>query len=165
MPETTIDSSAQTENLQLLLKELGSEIERCARYHHSLTIAVVCIDTIAELRQTLGTLATEAVLSSIATILKTNLGQNDSCIRLDNQSFIMILSELSAAHAARTAQKIKDKIDSHTITYNWQNLKVSISIGLASYPIHGNEPDKLIASATAAMQFALNSGGNRIVIA
>jgi diguanylate cyclase (GGDEF)-like protein len=160
--QTTIDSSA---GLQQFASQLNEELERCRRYGHNLSIAVVYIDALPQLKEKFGQLTANTVANIISEVVKSSLREEDVCVGLSDHSFIIILSGLSSAQAACTAQNIKDKIDAHIITYNWQNIKVSVSIGLATYPTHGNETDKLVAGATAAAQFALGAGGDRIVIA
>jgi diguanylate cyclase (GGDEF)-like protein len=166
MPETIIDATTQTYSFQSFMTRLKEEIESCQRYKHNVTVAAVFFDAFAELHEQLGDLAGDAVLNSIASVLRNHLQQEDFCARNnDNQSFVVILSGLSAAQASVVAQKIKHEIDTHTITYNWHNVKATVSIGLASYPTHGQAADEIVASAVTAAHFALNAGGDRIVIA
>lgn len=162
--QNLIDLSTQTYNIHAFLSELKAEIERCRRYKHAATVAIVYVDTLTGIREQLGPLAVDTILSAVVDMLKNSLRQSGICSRYDDNGFALLLPGAAACDAATMAQSVKQRIGTHAVTHNWRNIKITVSIGLASFPLHATEYAELVASAVTAARFAQSVGGDRVVI-
>jgi GGDEF domain-containing protein len=58
------------------------------------------------------------------------------------------------------AERIRSKIFTERISDIGQNWTVTVSMGLAAYPVSGQKEDELFRSATNALHDAIRRGGN-----
>jgi diguanylate cyclase (GGDEF)-like protein len=80
--------------------------------------------------------------------------------RVGGDEFVFILSVVeSAEHVGTVAQKILDTI-AHMIPFDGHEIALSGSIGIALYPIDGEETEYLVRNADIAMYKAKKHGKN-----
>jgi len=72
-----------------------------------------------------------------------------------------MLIEAPLTTAALVAERIRARVASEP----FEGGKVTVSIGIAEYPSHGDTPEELIASADAAMYRAKSQGRDRVIAA
>ena len=63
------------------------------------------------------------------------------------------------------AERIRHEISQLQIAYGEGILATTLSVGVAVMPTHANDAGSLIYTAEASLQMAMQSGGNRVVIA
>lgn len=124
--------------------------------------AVVCVDidnfkSINELGKDIG----DKVLRELGSRLQMSVRQVDTVTRYVGSCYYLLLPHLTRAETAiYVAQRIQDnllqtfKIDGHDVT-------VTVSIGIAIYPIDGGDTTSLIENAAHAMRLAKQQGKNR----
>jgi diguanylate cyclase (GGDEF)-like protein len=81
--------------------------------------------------------------------------------RYGGEEFLVMLLEAPMATAAIVGERMRARVASEP----FEGGKVTMSIGIAEYPSHGDTPEELIASADAAMYQAKSQGRNRVVAA
>ena len=79
---------------------------------------------------------------------------------------MVVLPRTDLRGAYRVAEKLRKKVEQLSLAAinNENPPKITCSLGIAAYPIHGNSIDKLIESADKALYKAKNSGRNRTCI-
>jgi len=157
-----IDQLTELYNTKTFFKELKDEIKRAVRYHRAVSLCVISIDGLGELVQQYGALTGDAVLKIAANVVRATIAEKDIPSRYTHDKFAVIFPEMTAAQVALTVERIRQRIGIQAISHNWQNLKVTASIGLASYPAHAQEYDTLIASAEEVLSLAVERGGDRV---
>jgi diguanylate cyclase (GGDEF)-like protein len=85
----------------------------------------------------------------------------DSVARYGGEEFLVMLLEAPLPTAAIVGERIRARVASEP----FDGGKVTVSIGLAEYPSHGDTPEELIASADAAMYKAKSQGRDRVLVA
>ena len=85
----------------------------------------------------------------------------DSVARYGGEEFVVMLIEAPIATAAAVAERIRARV----VAEEFSGGKLSVSVGAAEYPTHGDTPEELIASADAAMYEAKGGGRDRVVVA
>ncbi|HDO26166.1 MAG TPA: GGDEF domain-containing protein, partial [Nitrospirae bacterium] len=87
----------------------------------------------------------------------------DVVARYGGDEFALILPEATIANALILAERIRKVISSNDIKVNpKQSVKLTLSIGVAEFPIDGRHEEDLIAKADAMLYAAKRQGGNRV---
>ena len=157
-----LDSLTELFNSRTLLKELKDELKRAKRYKRPVSLLVIEVDGLKEIQRQYGALTSDAVLKVVSSVLRDCVRDVDVPARYSGDQFAIVLPETNAAGAAVVAERIRQRIGTQAITHNWNNLKVTGSIGLASFPAHAREHDELIARSVQALELAVNRGGDRV---
>ena len=87
-------------------EHLQAEMERAARYHHSLTLVVVDLDNFGVLNQVQGYEAGDTALRSVAALINSKMRTVDVIARLSGDEFAVILPETGQAGARMAAERI-----------------------------------------------------------
>lgn len=159
-----LDSLTELYNSRTFLKELKDELKRAKRYKRPVSLVMIAIDGYKEVARQYGALTSDAVLKVIANVLRECIRDVDIPARYSGDEFSLILPETNAAGAAVVAERIRQRVGTQAITHNWNNLKVTASIGLASFPAHAREHDELVARAIQALELSVQRGGDRVCV-
>ena len=121
------------------------------------------IDHFKRLNDEFGHLLGDEVLRGVSTILKHQLRKMDMVCRYGGEEFAVVVPETFGENALTVAEKLRRQVE----IYNFPGVPrpVTISCGVADYPIHGNSRDEVVAAADAALYVAKLSGRNRVVAA
>src|SRR5438034_1116540 len=103
----------------------------------------------------------DAALVKVAEILRKMTRGVDSVARYGGEEFVVMLIEAPIATAAAVGERIRARVAAEEFSGG----KMTVSVGAAEYPTHGDTPEELIASADAAMYEAKGGGRDRVVVA
>jgi diguanylate cyclase (GGDEF)-like protein len=83
--------------------------------------------------------------------------------RFGGEEFVLVLPETNLEHAAQTAERLRQKVESCTFQFADRRIPVTVSLGVASFT--GDETDEqgLIALADRHLYRAKELGRNRVV--
>jgi diguanylate cyclase (GGDEF)-like protein len=98
-------------------------------------------------------------------ILKESVYETDIVGRYGGEEFIILLPRAEAAGVMRKAEALRQRFEQEVISSGFENLKITVSIGLAHYPQGGKTADALISSTDRALYQAKETGRNRVVAA
>lgn len=157
-----LDNLTELFNSRTLIKELKDELKRAKRYKRPVSLLMIAVDGHREIHRQYGVLTSDAVLKVVSDALRDCVRDVDVPARYSGDEFAIVLPETNAAGAAVVAERIRQRIGTQAITHNWNNLKVTASIGLASFPAHAREHDELIARYVQALELAVQRGGDRV---
>lgn len=156
-----LDTLTELYNSRTLLKELKDELKRAKRYKRPVSLLMVSIDGFKEISRQYGPLTADAVLKVVASVLQACVRDVDIAARYSADEFAIVLPETNASGAAIVAERIRQRTAQQSVQHNWQSMKVTVSIGLASFPAHAREHDELIARSIQALELAVQRGGDR----
>jgi diguanylate cyclase (GGDEF)-like protein len=148
-------------NRRHLMGTLANEVQRSRRLRRTFTVLMADVDHFKRFNDTGGHLAGDAALVKVAEILRKSTRGVDSVARYGGEEFLVMLIEAPLATAAIVAERIRARVASEP----FEGGKVTVSIGIAEYPSHGDTPEEMIASADAAMYKAKSQGRDRVVAA
>ena len=147
-------------NRKLFMDRLSQALTRCRRYGKSLAVMFVDLDHFKSINDTLGHTAGDELLLEMSRRLRQCIRDDDTVARLGGDEFTIILSELRHPEdAANVAEKILESIE-RPLTIADTPIEVSASIGIALYPVDGQDAEALLRNADSAMYRAKEAGRN-----
>ena len=148
-------------NRRHLMGTLANEVQRSRRLRRTFSVLLGDVDHFKQYNDTHGHLAGDAALVKIAEILRKTTRGVDSVARYGGEEFVVMLIEAPISTALIVAERIRARVAAEA----FDGGAMTVSIGTAEYPAHGDTPEELIASADAAMYEAKEGGRNRVVAA
>lgn len=139
------------EIMEIKLKETGIT-------KSNLCLMMMDVDHFKEVNDKYGHLVGDKVLKEIADLILKNTRENDYIGRYGGEEFITMLPDTDMDNALKIAEDIRRDIQNHN--YDMDNLKVTISIGVAHYT--GQSLNSLINSADVLLYQAKSNGRNRV---
>ncbi len=143
---------------------LGEELQRSMKFRHSVSVLMIDLDNFKSYNDQYGHLVGDAILKDAAGTIKENIRQIDLIGRFGGEEFIGILAETDALGALLVAERIRRAVEEKKLKIYDESLRMTLSIGIASFPAHGQDSGTLIDKADKALYAAKNSGRNRSVI-
>ena len=138
------------------------EFDRCKRTGKSLSVLLLDIDFFKKFNDTHGHDQGDRVLQAVGAAMKSVCRQYDLPCRYGGEEFVMILPETHAEGAVIVGERLRLAIEAMVV----DNLKVTISIGAATFPdLDLTRPEQLLEAADAALYRAKETGRNRLVSA
>lgn len=117
------------------------------------------LDHFKEINDTLGHNVGDELLALVAKRLRSDLRKMDTISRMGGDEFILLLPDTDAEGASRVAQKLLDRLTG-PYYIKQHELTITASIGIALYPIDGEDIETLSKNADAAMYSAKQEGRN-----
>jgi diguanylate cyclase (GGDEF)-like protein len=138
---------------------LATEAQRSRRLRRTFAVLLADVDHFKQYNDAHGHLAGDTALVKIADILRKTTRAVDCVARYGGEEFLVMLLETTIATAALVADRIRGRVAAEEFAGG----KITMSIGVAEFPAHGDTPESLIASADAAMYQAKGEGRDRVV--
>jgi diguanylate cyclase (GGDEF)-like protein len=138
-------------------ERLQRELLNAEEQARPLTLCLVDIDDFKRINDRFGHPSGDRVLSQIATRLR----QGGEAFRLGGDEFALLLADHDESTALSAAESIVERISTVDFDHIGQ---VTVSAGLATFPVQGHGRDELIRLADSAMYWAKEHGKNRVRI-
>jgi diguanylate cyclase (GGDEF)-like protein len=126
-----------------------------------LSIGLVDLDHFKLVNDTGGHAAGDQVLREVARVLRSVVRTGDDVVRFGGEEFLVLLHESGPEGALRVAEKIRAALSNGKAVVN--GTRVTASIGVAVFPLHGSTLDDVIRVADLAMYEAKAAGRDRAV--
>jgi diguanylate cyclase (GGDEF)-like protein len=152
-------------NRRSLFGRLEMEMERSERFSDIFSLAMIDIDHFKLLNETHGHLAGDATLRGVGELLAGFVRRVDTVARYRGEEFALVLPRASKAAALELAEKIRQLVATSAIDYGATQPggRVTISVGLATFPQDAADLPSLIDCADAALFAAKRQGRNVVV--
>lgn len=161
----THDPLTGTKNRGELERQLVSELGRCRRYTRPFSLLMIDIDHFKKINDTYGHQHGDEVLKNMCRYIDSTLRKSDIIGRYGGEEFIVMLPETDCSHAERFAERLKEGITQNSCRGGEANLPLTVSIGVASYPDHGDVVENILKKADDALYAAKEQGRDRVVTA
>ncbi|MBI5150928.1 MAG: sensor domain-containing diguanylate cyclase [Candidatus Omnitrophica bacterium] len=149
-----------------LLDRLAVEANRQLRRKGQLSFLMFDLDKFKQYNDKFGHVAGDIVLRSVGMILADFFKQPGNLVcRYGGEEFSVLLPDCSKSQAAELAEEIRRKIADQTIVLRREKTRVSVSVGIASFPKDAINPKELIHKADMALYQAKENGRNRVCLA
>jgi diguanylate cyclase (GGDEF)-like protein len=150
---------------QPFMDRVNEELKKAAVFRTSFSMLMVDIDHFKSVNDTHGHAAGDAVLARVGQILHESFYETDVVGRYGGEEFIVLLPRAETSGVFRKAEALRHRFEAEVIPSGFENLKITVSVGLAHYPQNGRTAEELIASADRALYRAKETGRNRVVAA
>jgi len=143
--------------------KLLESIRACAKKKCSLCVAVIDLDRFQEINNIMGHDKGDEVLRQVGQRLTGLIRDSDTIARIGGDTFALILRETDEkTHSPLTQQIVKAMHEEFDI--QGYPIELSMRIGVAFFPQHGNDPGILLQSADLAMRQAKTDLADKAVI-
>jgi diguanylate cyclase (GGDEF)-like protein len=140
------------------------ELARARRYGRALSLVLVDVDDFKRYNDALGHLEGDRALAALARVMEQASRKHDLVARVGGEEFAVLLPETACAGAGAFAEKIRDRVRREQIGAEFA-MPLSVSLGVASFPDHAQEPPALFAAADRELYRAKDGGRNRVCVA
>ncbi|GAB7027626.1 sensor domain-containing protein [Geotalea toluenoxydans] len=145
-------------NRSLLQDRLGQSIVQAVRDNRKVAIMCLDLDRFKSINDTLGHVAGDSLLATVAERLTECVWETDTVARIGGDEFVIIISAIEHAEDLnKIAEKILAAI-SKPLALNGQEIFITASIGIAIYPEDGTDVQGLLKNADLAMYKAKDQG-------
>ena len=151
-------------NRRYLQVTLDREIARVKRTKQPVGIIIMDIDRFKLINDSYGHKAGDLILEALGELLKTNIRREDIACRYGGEEFVVVMPGASIKTAEERAEIIRTQIAALRVHYeNWK-IHVTVSVGVAAYPLHGETGEDVLIRADRALYHAKQEGRNRVVV-
>jgi diguanylate cyclase (GGDEF)-like protein len=156
-----LDGLTELHNKRYFEEVLEKEIMRAKRYHLQLGLLMIDVDDFKVVNDNRGHLVGDRLLQKLAKVLSNAIRRADVVARYGGDEFVIIATQSNKQDANNLAKRLL-RIIQQTTLMDDAELKVTVSIGVSSYPTDGDEKGKLLESADAMLYKAKRLGKNRM---
>jgi diguanylate cyclase (GGDEF)-like protein/putative nucleotidyltransferase with HDIG domain len=144
---------------------LNEELARAQRFGRPLSLIMADLDLLREINNTYGHLAGDGVLAGIAKVFQSQLRHYDVPARFGGEEFAILLPETPSDQALEIAERIRRAVadQQFEVETSSEPISVTISMGVASSPDDGTDPNELVHHADLAVYRAKLQGRNRVL--
>ncbi|MCP4161974.1 MAG: diguanylate cyclase [Deltaproteobacteria bacterium] len=162
--QTIVDPLTGLYNRRFLDNRIKEESGRIDRHKFPVGVLMLDVDHFKKFNDTFGHECGDIVLRELGTLLKKNVRIEDILCRYGGEEFTVILIQSPYEATCKKAEELCAKIRNDLkIVHQGRDLKVTISIGVASCPEHGRDIEKIIHKADKMLYKAKEEGRDRVV--
>ena len=153
-------------NRRYMEDSLIRELSRAERTAKSVVVVMIDIDHFKKLNDTYGHTAADAVLREWSEMLKAKFRGSDIVCRYGGEEFVIILPDISADDARQRLAQLRSDLARMVVREEGQSIQnVTVSMGVAYFPVHGRSSQSLLQAADHALYRAKEMGRDRIEVA
>lgn len=151
------DGLTQLSNRRAFDRAIEREIGRAARSDGRLSVVLIDLDHFKDLNDEYGHVTGDTVLRQISRALAGSVRTYDTIARYGGEEFAAVLPGCSAGLAFTLADRLRLAVQDAA-----SDIKVTASVGVATYPYDGADTSTLLRSADRALYAAKRAGRNRV---
>jgi diguanylate cyclase (GGDEF)-like protein len=163
----TTDELTGVKNHRSFQESLRVEWRRSQRSGAPLSLLMIDVDYFKRFNDTHGHPAGDALLRDLARCLREHLRETDRVARYGGEEFAVLLLDTNQKTARHVAEKLRAAVEATHFAHaeSPATERVTISLGVASYPTDAGEPKALVEAADQALYRAKRAGRNRVCTA
>jgi len=142
----------------------SEELQRSEKYKMNLSFLIIDVDDFKYFNDKFGHLVGDSVLRDVAKSIKSNLREIDLVGRFGGEEFLVILTDTAKKGAEFVAERIRETIHDKEIKAYDERLRVTVSIGITTFPEDAKIPEELLDKADWCLYRAKKMGKNRVCV-
>lgn len=169
--ETRLQKFACVDELTgLLNRRAGYEqfeqyLNNAKQMQQPLSVALFDIDHFKQINDQCGHLLGDEVLRSVGKVLTSVARQSDVMLRWGGEEFMLLMPNTFKQHALVLCERVREELNITSAKFSDVYDGITISGGVAAYPEHGEDIEKLVVIADRALYRAKELGRDQIVLA
>jgi diguanylate cyclase (GGDEF)-like protein len=140
-------------NYRLLIQRLTAEIIRTQRTGRQFTVLLLDVDNLKKINDRHGHLVGSRALCRVADVLRRSCRATDTPARYGGDEFALVLPEADKAAAQQIATRLLQRL-----ARDAEQPPLTVSLGVATYPFHGETPEQLLEAADQLL-YAMKTSG------
>jgi len=158
------DGLTDTYNHRYFQERLAVEIERAGRYGRELSLMMLDLDYFKAFNDTYGHQEGDKLLKWFVALCERCIRGIDVLARYGGEEFVVILPETGTEEALAVAERVRQAAESESKNVFRGDVPVTVSVGIAGFPIHAKTRHALVLNADAALYYAKQMGRNTSVV-
>jgi diguanylate cyclase (GGDEF)-like protein/PAS domain S-box-containing protein len=147
------------------LAVLKSELARCTRFGHSISLVMIDLDHFKQINDSYGHACGDSVLKAVVETVGLTLRETDILCRWGGEEFLILLPETSGEEALSFAERARQAVAEKPVAgCDEQAVAVTASFGVAALVEEATTPEQFIGRADKALYRAKEEGRNRVVL-
>ncbi len=158
------DSLTELLNHRSLQSRFDEELARSTRTSRPVSFLMVDLDDFGLINNAHGHQSGDAVIVAVAGALRESARASDVLGRYGGDEFALILPDTDLREAIEVAERIRAAIASLRVVTYAATIRVSSSIGVSTFPLHGRTREDLVRAADEASYAAKGAGKGRVAL-
>ena len=150
-------------NRRYFMERFRQEFQRTVKFSIPLSFMVIDIDHFKKVNDTYGHLVGDEVLRQIADVLSEKIREIDFIGRYGGEEFVVFLPEADKKAALKAGERLRECIENTVFKVYDEKLRITVSIGLSTFPSSSADKDNLVENADKALFKAKKAGRNKVV--
>ncbi len=151
-------------NMRSFVTLARREHKRASRQGYPFAILMLDADNLKGVNDTYGHESGSNMIKHLAKDIRANLRSSDIAARFGGDEFLVLLTEADAVHSFTAAERIRKTIEASPLNVAGGTVSITVSIGIACYPGHGDSVEEMINRADNAMYGSKRQGKNKTLL-
>lgn len=151
-------------NYSYFLDRLAEEKKRSDRFGSRLSLIMLDLDHFKALNDNFGHQQGNELLKQVANIIQAQIRSVDIPIRYGGEEFAVLLPNTSRTAATEVAERLRKAVSEAVFTVGGQSQQLTVSAGVAVYPLDASNELELIDKVDEALLQAKELGRNKVVV-
>jgi diguanylate cyclase (GGDEF)-like protein len=152
-------------NQRYLPVVLEQELSRASRSSKEFSVLFCDVDYFKTVNDTKGHMVGSRVLVELSKVLKGSIRATDFAFRYGGDEYVIVLSDANSKNAAQVAERLRQRTAGTTFDVGGNEIKITLSIGVATYPEHAKSIDANMQMADEAMYYGKHKSRNVVSVA
>jgi diguanylate cyclase (GGDEF)-like protein len=162
----TVDALTRMASHRVFQDRLAHECERAYRFGDTFLLLMLDLDNFRPINERHGHRVGDRVLLELSRKFRSQLREIDLVARFGGDQFAMILPHTFEKGGLEVAERLRRNIAAWVFPLSTSaEVRLTVSMGLCSYPQDGMSPPEMIEAAQKALGFAKAMGGNQVQLA
>jgi diguanylate cyclase (GGDEF)-like protein len=163
---TITDDITKLYNSRHLHSILDAEVYRSTRYQYEFSLIFIDLDYFKTVNDKYGHLVGSKLLSELGQLIKGHLRLIDFGFRYGGDEFVILLPQTPKRNSINVARRLHQLIGKHVfLEQEGLNIRITASLGIASFPDDAQNKEDLIRLADHAMYMVKDNHRNNIAVA
>ena len=153
-------------NRRHMEEALKRELLRAARNGNPVAVLMADLDHFKQFNDAFGHEAGDLLLRDLGALFAAEIRGGDIACRYGGEEFLLILSDTDLPSACERAERLQQHVRDLQVSYRGETLRrITLSIGVAGFPLHGTSASQIVTAADRALYKAKAAGRDRVVVA
>ncbi|HJL06556.1 MAG TPA: diguanylate cyclase [Polyangiaceae bacterium LLY-WYZ-15_(1-7)] len=160
----TTDGLTGCLNKRAFLEELDRKLRSATRFGRQLSLIVTDIDHFKSVNDTYGHATGDVVIKELGALLRRVKRETDIVARFGGEEFCVLCEETDTEGARLLAERVREELGGTTFQTELGELRVTASLGVATYPEHADDGGGLFEASDKALYAAKHGGRNQVCV-